>query len=78
MLSTPVVGTNWDNDVTNSALAIVRIAAVDRNGVEYCGFGSATVDVTRAWKPVACSDRPRVFVPSHPLGAIRSILKKRE
>jgi hypothetical protein len=45
ILSTPGMGTNWDNGVTNSEVSIVRIAAVDSNGVEYCGFGSATEGV---------------------------------
>ena len=40
--STPGVGTHWDNGVTNSEPSIIRIAAVDRNGNEYCGFGTPT------------------------------------
>jgi hypothetical protein len=39
------VGTHWDNGVTTNEASIIRIAAIDRNGVEYCGFGTATEDV---------------------------------
>jgi hypothetical protein len=39
------IGTHWDNLVTNNEASIVRIAAVDRNGIEYCGFGTATENV---------------------------------
>ena len=40
--STPGTGTHWDNGITTSEASIVRIAAIDRNGNEFCGFGSAT------------------------------------
>jgi hypothetical protein len=39
------VGTHWDNGLTNAEASIVRIAAVDRDGTEICGFGTATGDV---------------------------------
>ena len=39
------IGTHWDNGVTTNESSIIRIAAVDRNGVEFCGFGSATEGV---------------------------------
>jgi hypothetical protein len=38
--STPNVGTHWDNGLTNSDASIVRISAVDRTGMEVCGFYS--------------------------------------
>lgn len=43
--STPGVGTHWDNGVTNAEPSFIRIAAVDREGNEICGFGTATSDV---------------------------------
>jgi hypothetical protein len=40
--ATPGVGTHWDNGITTGDASIIRIAAIDSNGTEVCGFASTT------------------------------------